>query len=223
MGRFQSQDMTLDRLISQISSVGLNLVGVPSTMPSYAHSSTVIGFTAGSAVGLGLLAQEQLLVPIIKIQTTTAAYPIICFSDRDMNVTHLAWSAGFMLPGSVVSNASKTYYSPAGGNATVAPTHSSGSVTAGDGVQWIWIGASPMFWQARLLELPEVSQAIGGEADQSTFLLGNADRVISALAKSVRLMDAYIEYSLLHTNTGTLINIWKGRVIGRRERSRNSI
>lgn len=208
--QFRDQKLSFDRVSAWHSSVTVVLVGVPATVPTYAHTSTVVGFS--TAVETPLLAQEQIVIPIVKIRPN-ASYPVICVSDRNLNLTHIAWTTGLLQPpGAVISNAGKSYYSPGGGNSTIAPTHTSGAVTGADFVTWYWIGASPMFWQARLLELPEITQSLGTQSDSASFAFGNADRAFSALINSVDLRRAYLEYSLFHVNSGTLINVWAGRV-----------
>lgn len=74
------------------------------------------------------------------------------------------------------------------------------------------IGAQ--LYQARLLELPEITQAIDGQSDSSEFLFGNADRVMRDLAFDTDLDGATIEYSLFHVLTSTKLHVWRGRVVG---------
>lgn len=64
----------------------------------------------------------------------------------------------------------------------------------------------------RLLELPTIEQGLGSETDEATFVLGNADRVMTALANSTDLFKATVQYSLYHVGTSTLINLWAGNV-----------
>ena len=208
---FRDQKLTIQRLNAWFSSVTVNLVGVPATAPTYTHSSTVVGFS--TSVEAPLLAQEQIVIPIVKIRPNNGAYPVVCVSDRNLYITHPPFSSGVLNPpGSVISNAGKTYYSPGGGNPETAPTHSSGGVTDGAHVTWYYIGPSPMFWQARLTDVPEVEQSLGAQSDTGTFAFGNADRAFSGLINSVDLRKAYIEFSYFHVNSGTLINVWAGRI-----------
>jgi hypothetical protein len=67
-------------------------------------------------------------------------------------------------------------------------------------------------WLPRLLELPEISQTYGSESDSSTFIFGNADRVMTLLANDTPLFNAVISYSLFHVGTGIKIDIWQGEV-----------
>ena len=67
-------------------------------------------------------------------------------------------------------------------------------------------------YQPRLLENPEVSQAMNGESDVATFQFGNADRVMRDLANDVDLFRARIEYSLFHIGTGIKLDLWAGEV-----------
>jgi hypothetical protein len=65
----------------------------------------------------------------------------------------------------------------------------------------------------RLLSWGPISQAIGGESDQATFVFGNADRVMRDLAADTNLDGAVIEFSLFHVGTGIKLDIWRGYVV----------
>lgn len=67
-------------------------------------------------------------------------------------------------------------------------------------------------YQARLLDWSGISQAIGGENDQAQFTLGNADGVMEALAASIDLVDARIEFALYHVASQAKLNLWKGEI-----------
>ena len=71
----------------------------------------------------------------------------------------------------------------------------------------------------RVLELGEpgqnvvLSQDIGGKADAVTFVLGNADRVMSAVCADTSLKYASIDLTLYHVQSQIAIQIWEGVVI----------
>ena len=58
-----------------------------------------------------------------------------------------------------------------------------------------------------------ISQNIGGSADNATFVLGNADRVFTALSNDVDLIRASVQFSLFNVATGLLINLWAGNLV----------
>ena len=71
----------------------------------------------------------------------------------------------------------------------------------------------------RVLELGEpgqnvvLSQDIGGKADAVTFVLGNADRVMSLVCADTSLKYASIDLTLYHVQSQIAIQIWEGVVI----------
>ncbi len=70
----------------------------------------------------------------------------------------------------------------------------------------------------RLTELPEIRQTASGvpgidsETEDTTFKLGNADRVMRDLAQSVTLDYARVEYSLFNVATGMKLDLWAGEI-----------
>jgi hypothetical protein len=83
--RFENAPLTFDHLSNAVASVGVVLVEIPSTAPSYSLNSTQTRFPA---VGLpaALLSQVQELIPLVKIQARAAGYPAIYVSDRRCTV-----------------------------------------------------------------------------------------------------------------------------------------
>jgi hypothetical protein len=65
-------------------------------------------------------------------------------------------------------------------------------------------------YQPRLVDWDGIAQETTGAADTASFTLGNADRVLSALANAVDLDRATVEFSLFHAGTRTRIDLWKG-------------
>jgi hypothetical protein len=59
-----------------------------------------------------------------------------------------------------------------------------------------------------------ISQDIKGTADNVQFTFGNADRAITALANDTDLKFASIDLSLYHVNTGVLLQLWSGFIVG---------
>jgi hypothetical protein len=68
-------------------------------------------------------------------------------------------------------------------------------------------------YQARLIDLDGISQGMGNEADDATFVFGNADRVMRDLANDVDLYRASISFSLFHVGTGIKVDLWKGDIV----------
>jgi hypothetical protein len=68
-------------------------------------------------------------------------------------------------------------------------------------------------YQARLVDFDGISQSMGNEADEATFVFGNADRVMRDLANDVDLYRASIEFSLFHVGTGIKLDLWKGDIV----------
>lgn len=64
----------------------------------------------------------------------------------------------------------------------------------------------------RLVDWDGIQQQLGGGSDQARFTLGNADRVMTAVANSCDLFRARLEFSLFHVNSGTKIDLWAGSV-----------
>ena len=63
-----------------------------------------------------------------------------------------------------------------------------------------------------------ISQDIKGTADNVQFTFGNADRAMTALANDTDLKFASIDLSLYHVNTGILLQLWSGFIVGFRLR-----
>lgn len=68
-------------------------------------------------------------------------------------------------------------------------------------------------YQARLLDVPEIGQSLGGESDTVDIPLGNADRVMTLLVNDVDLDGATVEVSLFHVGTTIKLDLWKGEVV----------
>jgi Putative phage tail protein len=65
----------------------------------------------------------------------------------------------------------------------------------------------------RLLRWEGISQGLNGEADDATFVLGNADRVMRDVSFQTDLKYARISFSIYHVGTAILLNLWAGRII----------
>ena len=59
-----------------------------------------------------------------------------------------------------------------------------------------------------------VSQDIKGTADNVQFVFGNADRAMTQLANDTDLKYAQLDLSLYHVNTGILLQLWSGFIVG---------
>jgi hypothetical protein len=68
-------------------------------------------------------------------------------------------------------------------------------------------------YHARLIDFDGISQGMGSESDDASFVFGNADRVMRDLANDVDLFRASISFSLLHVGTGIKVDLWKGDIV----------
>ena len=68
-------------------------------------------------------------------------------------------------------------------------------------------------YQARLIDFDGISQGMGNESDDATFVFGNADRVMRDLANDVDLYRASTELSLFHVGAGIKLDLWKGDIV----------
>lgn len=68
-------------------------------------------------------------------------------------------------------------------------------------------------YQARLLRFDGISQSMNGEADDATFVFGNADDVMRDLAEDTNLWRAKMELSLFHVGSGIKLDLWTGEVV----------
>lgn len=81
------------------------------------------------------------------------------------------------------------------------------------------VGAVTTRWNARLVKYSEITQTIssagdgGGAQDSVHFTLGNADRVMSAVANDVYLDYARVEFSLFHVGTQIKLDLWAGNIV----------
>ena len=72
----------------------------------------------------------------------------------------------------------------------------------------------------RLLNIGEpgsdilLTQSLDGRADNLRFTFGNADRAMSLLINDCSLQFASIDLCLYHVNTGVLLQLWKGIIVG---------
>jgi hypothetical protein len=65
----------------------------------------------------------------------------------------------------------------------------------------------------RLLRWDGIAQGMNGEADEATFVLGNADRVMRDVSFQTELKYARVDFSIYHVGTGILLNLWTGRIM----------
>lgn len=81
------------------------------------------------------------------------------------------------------------------------------------------VGAVTTRWNARLVKYSEITQTIssagdgGGAQDSVHFTLGNADRVMSAVANDIYLDYARVEFSLFHVGTQIKLDLWAGNIV----------
>ncbi len=79
--RFANEPLSWEFLSDVISSVGITLIEIPVTSPSYALNQTVLRFPS-EALKTALLSQVQKLIPLVRIQPRQPGYPAIHISDR---------------------------------------------------------------------------------------------------------------------------------------------
>jgi hypothetical protein len=79
--RFANEPLSWEFLSDVISSVGITLIEIPATSPSYVLNQTVLRFPS-EALKTALLSQIQKLIPLVKIQPRQPGYPAIHVSDR---------------------------------------------------------------------------------------------------------------------------------------------
>ena len=79
---------------------------------------------------------------------------------------------------------------------------------------------NPQLFLPRVLDIGEagssviMSQDISGKSDNLSFTLGNADRAMSLFIRDTSLQFAEIDLCLFHVQSGVLLKLWKGTVIG---------
>jgi hypothetical protein len=88
--RFADPQLTLESAASLIATVGITIVGVPTTTPTYSLTSTVTRFPT-SGVTTSLLDQVQTIIPLLKITVLDPAYPAIFLSDRRVTIGSQTW------------------------------------------------------------------------------------------------------------------------------------
>jgi hypothetical protein len=83
--RFENAPLSFDFLTNAIASVGVVLVEIPTSSPTYTLNSTQTRFPSAS-LPAALLAQVQEIIPLVKLQPRAAGYPAIYVSDRRCTV-----------------------------------------------------------------------------------------------------------------------------------------
>src|SRR3990172_632540 len=79
--RFANEPLSWEFLSDAICSLGVTLVEIPTTSPSYTLNQTATRFPP-QALKDALLSQVQEIIPLVKIQPLQAGYPAIYVSDR---------------------------------------------------------------------------------------------------------------------------------------------
>ncbi len=79
--RFENEPLSWEMVSDAVCSVGVTLVEIPTTSPSYTLNQTLSRFPS-SALAAALLSQVQELIPLVKIQPLQSGYPAIYVSDR---------------------------------------------------------------------------------------------------------------------------------------------
>jgi len=79
--RFANEPLSWEMVADWACSIGVTLIEVPSSTPTYSVTSTVTRFPSVS-LQQALLAQVQEIIPLVKIQPLQSGYPAIFVSDR---------------------------------------------------------------------------------------------------------------------------------------------
>lgn len=79
--RFSEEPLTWQMLGAAVCSIGVVLVEIPTSTPTYTLNATQLRFPSGD-LPAALRAQPQELIPLVKIQPKKVGYPAIFVSDR---------------------------------------------------------------------------------------------------------------------------------------------
>ncbi|MBI3209607.1 MAG: hypothetical protein HYZ37_12005 [Candidatus Solibacter usitatus] len=79
--RFANEPLSWEMVADHACTVGVTLIEIPATSPTYALNSTVTRFPS-EALKTALLSQVQQMIPLIRIQPLQSGYPAIHLSDR---------------------------------------------------------------------------------------------------------------------------------------------
>jgi len=79
--RFANEPLSWEMLGAAVCSVGVTLIEIPSTSPTYILNQTVARFPP-QALQTALLSQVQEIIPLVKIVAKQPGYPAIYVSDR---------------------------------------------------------------------------------------------------------------------------------------------
>lgn len=79
--RFADEPLSWEFLSDQISTVGVTLIEIPTSTPTYTLNSTSTRFPS-TTLKTALLSQVQEIIPLVKIQPRETGYPAIYVSDR---------------------------------------------------------------------------------------------------------------------------------------------
>lgn len=79
--RFANEPLSWEMLRDDLCSIGVTLVEIPTTLPTYTVNATALRFPS-EALKTALLSQVQQIIPLVKIQPHQSGYPAIYVSDR---------------------------------------------------------------------------------------------------------------------------------------------
>ena len=79
--RFANEPLSWEMVADWACTVGLTLIEIPTTAPTYTLNATVIRFPS-DALKTALLSQVQRIIPLVKIVPLQSGYPAIFLSDR---------------------------------------------------------------------------------------------------------------------------------------------
>ncbi len=82
---FENTPLSFEDLSNTLCSVGLTLVEIPTTGPTYTVNATVTRFP-GTTLATALTAQTQEIIPLVRIRVLDSAVPDIFLSDRRVTI-----------------------------------------------------------------------------------------------------------------------------------------
>jgi hypothetical protein len=163
---FENAPLSFEHLTQAVCSTGVTMMEIvdPASAPTYSLASRVTRFP-GTTLAAALLAQEQEIIPVLKIRVVDGAVDDIFVSDRRVTI----------------------------GSQLYLPR----LLRIGDP------GSEELLSQSMLAD----------DIDQVRLTLGNADYVMTDLARSTELVGAWVELSFFHVGSGILIDLWAGEVV----------
>lgn len=90
--RFANEGLSWEFVLNHLSSTGVNLIGIPTTSPTYTLNSTLSRFPS-DALKTALLDQVQEIIPLVKLSAKKYGYNVMYLSDRRCTIGSQLWQA----------------------------------------------------------------------------------------------------------------------------------